>query len=580
MRWAVKQAGLRPPPGREERTVGARFDLMASKLRQPEVRPETIRRSSLITRLARDDGRTVVSVVAPSGYGKTTLISQWAAQDGRAVAWVSLDERDNDPKVLLSYVAEALNAVQPLPAPVFEALASRVSSVPGSVVPRLASAFWSTSVPLLLVLDDVHLLSNAEGRDALSVLAGHVPTGSRLVLVGRAEPPLRTARLRAQGQLTEVGAADLSLNRAEAATLLRAAGVAVGEDDLAALHQRTEGWPAGLYLAALYLREGGSPDGAAASFGGDDQFVSEYMESEFLTRISRRHRMFLPRTAVLERMCGSLCEALLTEPGSAAVLTELAGSNLLLVPLDRRRTWYRYHHLFRDMLRAELERTEPGLVPVLLRRAGAWCLDQDRPEEALEYSIAAGDVEGAAQLIDRLALPAFRQARHATVGRWLRWLQDHDGIAGHPMAAVWASFIAAQLGQSADAERWAESADQAAADDAHGVGAPDAQAWATLLRALVCRDGAKQMLTDAEEAERQFAAAGIYAPIAGVCHGIALLLSGNAEGADAVLERAIGDGNVGAPDVLSVALCERTVLAIAAGDWDAAAAFAARADAR
>ena len=163
---------------------------------------------------------------------------------------------------------------------------------------------------------------------------------------------------------------------------------------MATLHQRSEGWPAGLYLAALYLKEGGPLGSAAVSFGGDDRLVSDYMEAEFLARISTRHRVFLTRTAVLEQMCGSLCEAVLEEPGSAAILAELARSNLLLVPLDRRGHWYRYHHLFRDMLLAELERLEPGLLPVLRRRAAAWCLASGRPEEALWMChLGAGLVE-------------------------------------------------------------------------------------------------------------------------------------------------------------------------------------------
>ena len=204
------------------------------------------------------------------------------------------------------------------------------------------------------------------------------------MLAGRNEPPLRIARLRAEGRISEIGPGDLSLTREEAGSLLRAADVTLGEDDLTALHQRTEGWPAGLYLAALYLREGGSPETAAVSFGGDDRLVSQYMEAEFLARVSHRHRAFLTRTAVLDRMCGPLCEAVLELPGSAATLAELSRSNLLLVPLDRRRVWYRYHHLFRDMLLAELERTEPGLVPVLRGRAARWRLRHGRPEEALE----------------------------------------------------------------------------------------------------------------------------------------------------------------------------------------------------
>ena len=184
----------------------------------------------------------------------------------------------------------------------------------------------------MLVLDDVHLLHNSECRAALSVLADHVPAGSRLALAGRAEPPLRVARLRAEGRIVEIGPGDLSLTREEASALLRDAEVALGEDDVAELHRRTEGWPAGLYLAALYLREGGSPGGAAVSFGGDDRLVSEYVESEFLARISQQQRAFLTRTAVLERMCGPLCDAVLEhgrvrrDPGGSGAVEPAAGA--------------------------------------------------------------------------------------------------------------------------------------------------------------------------------------------------------------------------------------------------------------
>jgi LuxR family transcriptional regulator, maltose regulon positive regulatory protein len=381
-------------------TDGPGFDLVASKLLRPWLRPGTVCRSPLIGRLLRDDCGPVVSVVAPAGYGKTTLLAQWAEVNGQAFAWVSADEADNDPKVLLSYVAQALDAVQPVGGPVFGALACSAGSVSGSVVPRLGSAFASMTVPVVLVLDDVQLLRNRECRSALSVLADHVPKGSRLVLAGRAGPPLRVARLRAEGRITEFGPADLSLTRGEAAALLGATGVGLDEADLAELYRRTEGWPAGLYLAALAIRAGGSLPGAASSFDGADRFITEYVESEFLARISVRDREFLTRTAVLERMSGPLCEAVLGRPGAAAALDALAGSNLLLVPLDRRGHWYRYHHLFRDMLLAELEHTEPGLVPVLRRRAATWYLRHDRPAEALEYSMAAGDGEQGARPVE------------------------------------------------------------------------------------------------------------------------------------------------------------------------------------
>ena len=195
------------------RAGGPAFDLFLSKLRRPLVRPGTVRRSSLIERLAGADQHPIVSVVAPAGYGKTTLLSQWAERDGRAFAWVSVDERDNDPKVLLTYVAQALDAVQPVGERVFEALASPASSVPGSVVPRLGAALAAMTTPVVLVLDDVHLLQNSECRAALSVLAEHVPAGSRLAFAGRDQPPVRVARLRAEGKITEIGASDLSLTQ-------------------------------------------------------------------------------------------------------------------------------------------------------------------------------------------------------------------------------------------------------------------------------------------------------------------------------------------------------------------------------
>src|SRR5450755_2046685 len=407
-RRSMSDSDMRERPDWSHRAGGPVFDLFAAKLLRPLLRPGTVCRLPLIERLARGDRCPIVSVVAPAGYGKTTLLSQWAERNGQAFAWVTVDEGDNDPKVLLTYVAQALDAVEPIDGRVFDALASPVSSVPGSVVPRLGSAFSSMTSPVVLLLDDVHTLHNRECRAALSVLADHVPGGSRLALAGRAEPPLRIARLRAEGRILEIGPGDLSLTPEEASSLLLNADVALSEDEVAELHRRTEGWPAGLYLAALYLREGGPLASAAVSFGGDDRLVTEYMESEFLARISRRQRVFLTRTAVLERMSGPLCEAVLELNGSAVILADLAGSNLLLVPLDRRGEWYRYHHLFRDMLLAELERLEPGMMPVLRRRAADWYLRNGWPEEALEYSMAAGDVDGAARLVGQLAVPAYR----------------------------------------------------------------------------------------------------------------------------------------------------------------------------
>ena len=408
-----------------------------SKLRRPLVPPGAVARPFLLERLAGGDWRPVVSVVAPAGYGKTTLLSQWAERNGQAFAWVSVEEPDNDPKVLLTYIAEALDAVEPIDERVFDALASPGSSVPGSVVPRLGSAFWSMSTPVVLVLDDVHVLRNSECRAAVSVLADHVPGGSRLALAGRSAPPLRIARLRAEGRVLEIGPEDLSLTAKEASALLRSADVVLGEGEVAELHRRTEGWATGLYLAALAMKAGSRSSQAGLTFTGDDIFMRDYLRSELLGRMSGAHASFLTRTSVLGRLCGPLCDAVLGQSGSAAVLAELARSNLLLVPLDRRGEWYRYHHLFRDMLLAELHRMQPSLIPVLRRRAAGWCLQNNLAEEALEYSMAAGDVEAAAGLVEKLWVLAYRQGRRTTLQRWFQWLEDRVGSRGIRWLRCW-----------------------------------------------------------------------------------------------------------------------------------------------
>jgi len=410
------------------------------------------------------------------------------------------------------------------------------------------------------------------------VLADHVPGGSHLVLAGREAPPLPIARLRAAGRTLEVGPRDLVLTVAEASSLLREAGITLREDEVAELHRRTEGWPAGLYLAALSLREGGSVEDAVASLTGEHRLLSRYMESQFLTRLSAPQREFLARTAVLERMCGPLCDAALERRGSAAALAALARSNLLLVPLDQRGKWYRYHQLFRDMLLARLHRQEPDLIPVLQRRAAGWCARNSLPEEALGYSIAAGDVDTAARLVEQLAVPTYRQGRAATLQRWFQWLDERDGIDGHPIVAVLAAFLSALTARPADAERWADAVDRLQYGDPATPIDPAAQAWAALIRAVLCRHGADRMRTDADEAVRRFAAAGFATPIPVLMKGLACVLSGDLKGAEACLEDAVSVGEkVGASEDVVIALCERSLVAIARGEWGRAEALAARA---
>jgi LuxR family transcriptional regulator, maltose regulon positive regulatory protein len=551
------------------------------------VRPGTVHRSSLIERLAWGNPRPVVAVVAPAGFGKTTLLSQWAEHSEQPFAWVSVEEPDNDPKVLLTYIAEALDAVEPLSGRVFDALASPGSSVLGSAVPRLGSAYSSMTSPSVLALDDVHVLHNRECRAALSALADHVPAGSRLVLAGRSRPPLPLARLRAEGRLVEIGPGDLALTAEEASSLLREAGVALDEGEVAELHRRTEGWPAALYLAALCLREGGSlphpPDGgppprAAVAFGGANRLVSDYLEAELLSRLPQRQRAFLTRTAVLDRLSGPLCEAVLGLPGSAATLADLARSNLLLVPLDEAGGWYRCHRLFRDMLAAELHRREPGLIPALRERAAAWCLQNGMPEDALRYCMAAGDADAAAGLVESLAPLAWWQGRAATVRGWYLWLEDQGVVGRHPIAAAHASFLSAVTGRPVDAERCADAVDRWQHERAEGDEDLPAEAWAALLRAVLCRHGVQRMRADADEAGRRCAAVSLVTPTPALMRGIAHVLSGDLDDGDACFEDAVGVGEAaGAPEELAIALCERSLLAMARGEWDHAESFAAQA---
>jgi LuxR family transcriptional regulator, maltose regulon positive regulatory protein len=568
---------MREHAGHLRDTGGPPFELVVSKLRRPSGRPGTVRRSLLIERMARGDPRPVVRVVAPAGYGKTTLLTQWAERSDKAFAWVSLDEQDNDPRVLLTYVAEALNAVEPLGQRVFDALASPGSSVPDAIVPALGFGFSSMASSVVLVLDNVHVLHDHDCWVALSVLADHVPIGSRLVLAGRDEPPLPVARLRAEGRILEIGPRDLALTHEEASSLLRNAGVSVNEDDVAELHWQAEGWPAGLYLAALRLKRGQVTTEADA-FRGDDRLVSEYMESEFLARISTRQRVFLTRTAVLERLCGPLCEAVLDRPGAAATLADLARSNLLLVPLDSQGEWYRYQHLFRDMLLAELRRLEPELIPVLLRRAAGWCARNDLPEEAVEYTIAVGDVDMAAALVGKLGVRAYRQGKTAAVQRWLRWLDERGGTEGHPMVAVLAGLLSTATGRAAEAERWADVVDHWQYGEASRPEDPAAEAWAALLRAVLCQHGVKQMRADADEAAHRLAAETVPEPAAALMQGVARVLSGDLDGGDASLEDAASVAEaVGAPGIAAVALCERSLVAMARSEWSRAEVIAARA---
>ena len=326
------------------------FDLVEVKLAAPVARQGTVAKADAIARLC-ESPLPCVSVVAPAGYGKTTLLTEWAQVDPRPFAWVALDGRDDDAVVLLRYIAAAIHGVEPVSAEVFEALSGPGGSSWSMRVPRLGRALAALECPMVLVLDDLHSVVNPSCLDVLAALFEYVPAGSQIAVASREEPTLPLARWRAHGLVDEIGVAQLRLDEREAGLLLEAAGVELDESELSELTERTEGWPAGLYLAALSLQAGAPSSAGAAGFTGDDRFVSEYFRFELLSRLPPAEARFLKYTSVLDRMCGGLCDAVLQTRGSGHALETLERTNRFVVALDRRGEWYRYHHLFGQLLR-------------------------------------------------------------------------------------------------------------------------------------------------------------------------------------------------------------------------------------
>ena len=476
--------GFQAVSGRNHLTApGLAFALIESKFHPPGVRPGIVVRTALVERLAATRV-PVITVAAPPGYGKTTLMSQWAERIGSRAAWLSCDDGDNDPVVLLSALAVALDRIGRVDPSIFSALAAAGADI--TVVPRFVSAVASVQPPVTVLLDQAEAVTNRQCLNTIAEFALRLPPGWQLGLASRTVVPLPTARLRAQGGILEVTADDLSMGRREADSLLKGAGVEADEASVRDLLQRTEGWPAGLYIAALAIKSGSRNSDVGFTFTGNDVYMGDYLRSELLDRISGAEASFLIRTSVLDRMCGSLCDAILEETGSTAALEQMEARNLLVIPLDRHREWYRYHHLLRDLMRAELRRREPDLIQDLNFRAAAWFEANAMPEAAIDHAQAAGDYDRVARLILELQQPVWASGRVETVLRWMDWLRDVPSAEHYGAIAVHGSLIFALLGQPAEAERWAAAAERASP----GGVLPDGstmEATLAYLRAILCR---------------------------------------------------------------------------------------------
>jgi LuxR family transcriptional regulator, maltose regulon positive regulatory protein len=425
-------------------------ELLAGKLGAPLLPPGIVTRGRLLQLLDENGTRRLCVVVAPAGWGKTTLLAEWTrvTADRRSVAWLTLDETDDEPRQFWTYVITALRSS----APELGESALAALHVPGIdpldvALPALLNDLYVSEARHVLILDDYHVLTDIRIHEAVEYLLGYLPPSLRLVISSRSDPPLPLARMRARGELTEIRAADLRFSAAEAAGLVSAVGqVSADADVVEPLVGRTEGWAVGLKLAALTIR--GAPDLAAraAEVRGDDRHIIDFLTSEVLDRLPADQRNFLVRTAILDRLCGSLCDAVLDRTRSAAVLEALERADLFVVPLDVHREWYRYRRLFRDVLRRELDATTPADVPELHRRAAQWYLTAGQVDEAVRLLTTAGDRRAAAQLLLSAEDAFLEQGAAAT---YLR-LADQLGEAAvreDPRLAVSMAGAAAQSGR-------------------------------------------------------------------------------------------------------------------------------------
>ena len=412
--------------------------LVATKLYPPKLRRSLVARPRLSGRLRRGAEARLTLVSAPAGFGKTTLLAEWLADipgEG-SVAWLSLEESDRQPGSFWTYVITALQTV--VPSAGTSALPLLQSGQPPieTILTTVLNELSSVADDIHLVLDDYHLADGPGLQDGMTFLLEHLPPQVHLVVSTREDPDLPLARLRARGELVEVRAADLRFTLEEVAAYLNdVTGLDLAAGDIAALEARTEGWVAALQLAALSMQGRDDVAGFIATFAGDDRYIVDYLVDEVLGRQPDHVRSFLYQTSILDRLSGPLCDAVTGQPGGKAMLDSLDRANLFLVPLDDRRRWYRYHHLFADVLHTHLLDEHPDQVAALHRQASRWWDRNGEPSQAIRHALAAGDVERAASLVE-LAIPAQRRDRQeATIRSWLEALPE-DVVQGRPVLAV------------------------------------------------------------------------------------------------------------------------------------------------
>ena len=519
-------------------TAAERRRVVASKLAAPGLRPGIVDRPDLLDSLQAAEHTPVVLVSAPAGYGKTTLLALWRARDERPFAWLSLDGVDNDPVALVAGILRAFGPILDLDPALSEALAAPDPPLEEVVLPGLADACAAADRPFVLVLDDLHLVTDARCLGAVGYLAERVPARSRVALATRTDPAAPIARLRAHGHLVEVRAGDLSLSETDAEALLSASGVSLSSDRVAQLVERTEGWPAALYLAGLSLRGRAEPDAFVDRFAGTSRHVADFLTEDVLARQPEDVIAFLLHTSLLEELTPSLCDALTGRGDADAMLRELERTNLFVVPLDEDRVAYRYHHLFAQYLRAELARREPALVPELHGRAWRWYREHGLIGRAVAHAQACDDVSAAIEMISPQVIAMTEIGQFETVRSWFDGFDDLQ-VERHAPLAVGAAWLASLAGETERAAHFTQAARRGAWEGPMPDGTASLESALALLSSAFGLGGLTGMRGAAEQAVAFEAAGSPWRLLSLTLLGVALTLDHELPPARAALAEAV-----------------------------------------
>jgi ATP/maltotriose-dependent transcriptional regulator MalT len=513
--------------------------LSEAKLAVPSVRRSTVDRPRIRRALDAGGDEALTLVAAPAGYGKTTAVRAWCESLDAALAWVTLDARDNDSNRLWTHVATAVDRVrQGLGRGALRRLGVSGSAIQAAV-DELMNALTTFGKPLVLVLDDFERVTDPECLASIDYALDHAPATIRVVVMTRTDPALSRARLRANGKLAEVRASELAFTPPEAQELLVELGrLELGSEEIHVITERTEGWPAALVLAGLWLRSVDDPRRVVREFHGDQRFVAEYLSNEVLASLDDEVSSFVQEIAVLGRFTAELCDAVLDRSDSVSMLAELERSNLLFQPLEHG-GWFRIHSLFAEFAAARLISVEPGRAEQIHRRAAEWLRSHGPPAEAVEHAAAAEDHELVAELLVEHHLHMIRSGASRTVLRWVHAL-PYDEVASHPELASAGAVAAMLVGQSTmELRRLLHLADRATAGDPEGLHL-HVDAASRMVRAATIDRGVEQAVLDGRRSV-EFAQAGADAilPAALAAYGRALYFAGDLDEASAASLRVL-----------------------------------------